>query len=588
MITGGAALRLRPPPGLPFQVINAYGPTENTVDSTWSVVAPRGSEETNPAIGKPIDNVQIYVVDEDFRKVDDGEEGELVLGGLNVARGYLNLPKLTSSKFVPDQFSGNKQAKLYRTGDRVRLRPDGELEFIGRIDDQVQLRGFRVELGEVESALMTHPRVEAAVVLPLPDAVATDELAAYIQGLPQDIVEKELRVMLAATLPEYMIPATFTAVERMPFNISGKIDRQALPAPYRRHAHQNNDGASANMDEVETNLAQIWRQLFNSNSVGPNDNFFDLGGSSLMILRLISEIRKSFDIRITPATILRNPVLHELAGCLRGNADSKLPACVMSMIDASGDKRPFFCVAGGGGGAHWFYPLLPYLDPQRPFYVLDFLGLDDEVNLHASVEEIASIFRDAIKQVQPEGPYLLGGFSLGGIFAWELAHQLEQGGDAVPLLSLLDQYGPGSHLNFWPKLRQYIHNFFKLSPSEKRRFLRDKYRWITKKFRTTTSDGETKLQEEHYRAIMQAHLTATNNYSPPTRSGALDIFRSERPPRSAPPDEYAGWGGYAGKIIVHYIPGDHFSMFQPPNNRVFAEEFEKSIIRTEESLQSTD
>ena len=583
LLTGGAALRHRPPKGLPFIVINGYGPTENTVDSIWSVVKPdKDSDNSLPPIGKPIANVQAYIVDDSFKIVPDGAAGELILGGENVARGYLNRPELTAVKFVPDTFSNIPGARLYRTGDKVRMRSDGEIEFIGRLDDQVQLRGFRIELGEIETAILRHPKVTAAVVCPLPDAVSTDELAAYVEGIPQERVEEELRVMLEKSLPKYMVPASFTAIESMPLNLSGKIDKKALPPPRRKHSSTSGPISG---DSLENELLKIWSNLFGGIQIGLDDDFFDLGGSSLMILRLISRVYHGLDKQITPATLLHAPTVRRLAERLRGQKKGHLPDCVISLVDG-GSKPPIFCVSGGGGGAHWFYPLLPHLDPERPFYVLDFLGLDDELNNAAVVPEIAEVFLKAMKEVQPEGPYLLGGFSLGGIFAWELAHQLQLQGDKVPLLFLLDQYGPGIQRSFWPKLYQYIRNFFNLSLRDKLKFFGDKYRWIAKNIRFKLSSGETKAQETQYRKVMQSHLMAVQHYIPTQREGILDIFRSEYPPRSAPPDKYAGWGGYASDgICVHKIPGNHFSMFKPPNNRIFAEELNKCIIRAEKESE---
>lgn len=583
LITGGAALRKRPPSKLPFEVINAYGPTENTVDSTWSVVQSGDiSEDEMPAIGFPIENVITYIVDENLEPVKAGEAGELLLGGEQVARGYLNREKLTKEKFFPDHISDVPRGRLYRTGDKVRLKNDGELEFLGRIDDQIQLRGFRIELGEIECALLKHPEVNEAYVCPLPNALEADELAAYVGGPSQESVDDLLRPFLAEMFQEYMIPATFTVMDKLPRNLSGKVDRHALPQPYRKRNSIVLETEKPK-DEIECCLAAIWQEMFGGIEIGIDDNFFDMGGSSLLILRLISKIQRELNEKITPATLLRGPTIRELAQRIRGITDDKLPSCVMSMLDSGGSKRPIFCISGGGGGAHWFHPVLPYLDPDRPFYVLDFLGLDDELNANASVTKIAAVFLKAVKEVQPEGPYLLGGFSLGGIFAWELSRQLQAQGDKVPLLFLLDQYGPGIQQSFWPKLRQYIRNFFALSWKGKLKFFYDKYRWIVKNVKFKLARGETKQQQTQYREVMQSHLDAVNSYTPPIRNGVLDIFRSEHPPRSAPPDPYAGWGGYASNgIVIHKIPGNHFSMFQSPNNKVFAQELEKCVARTEE------
>lgn len=581
MLTGGDTLRRRPPPGLPFDVINCYGPTENTVDSTWGLVAPADDPYRDPpTIGRPIGNVRAYIVDADLRPVPPGVEGELVLCGEQVARGYLNHARLTAERFPPDPFGAGGTGRMYRSGDRACFRDDGDIVFLGRIDDQVQLRGFRIEPAEIEQAILRHPEVRDAAVRPVVTDSAVDELAAYVVGIDQERIHTTLRAFLAERLPEFMIPATFTACASLPRTLSGKVDRQALPKPVRSRGA---DGPAFVLptDDLERRLARIWQELFDLPAVGIDDNFFDLGGHSLLILRLISRMQREGNLRLSPATVLRAPTIRKLAAACRGQGDSALPACVVGLTE-SGARRPVFCVAGAGGGAHWFHPLLPHLEADRPFYVLEFLGLDPVLSARGGVTEIAAAFREAVKTVQPEGPYLLGGFSSGGLFAWELAHQLRTRGDDVRLLFLLDAYGPGIRLPFWPKLKQYARNFIALSWPDKVIFFTEKRRWIAKSIRLRLAASETRDQALHHRSLVQAHIAAANRYAPPVLEGVVDIFRSERPPRSAPPDPYAGWRGYAtGGVFVHEVPGNHFSMFQPPNDRIFAEALKLCIARAE-------
>ncbi|HEV2149997.1 MAG TPA: amino acid adenylation domain-containing protein [Longimicrobiaceae bacterium] len=311
LLTGGDALRVRPRAGLPFALVNAYGPTEATVVATWGEVAPGPREGGLPSIGRPVDNARAYVLDARGEPVPQGVVGELHVGGAGVARGYLGRPGPTAEKFVPDPFSAEPGARLYRTGDRVRWRADGELEFIGRTDAQVKVRGFRIEPGEVEAVLLAHPGVREAVAMVRRDAAGDARLVAYVvpaAGVAAD--PPELRAHAARHLPEHMLPAAVVVLDRLPLTPNGKTDRSALPEP--------DPGSGAGSYEapgtpVERTLARIWSEVLRVPRVGVHDRFFDLGGDSILSIQVVARARQE-GVHLTPRQMVEHPTIARLAG----------------------------------------------------------------------------------------------------------------------------------------------------------------------------------------------------------------------------------------------------------------------------------
>ena len=289
---------------------NLYGPTETTI---WSTVYPIGSREQTVAIGRPIANTQVYIVDTHLQPVPLGAPGELLIGGYGLAKGYINQPELTAEKFIPDPFSTEPGARLYRTGDLARLRRDGNIEFLGRIDHQVKIRGFRIELGEIEAVLSEHPLIQQVVVVPHNDPPGSARLIAYILIAQQPVpTVSELRQYLLNRLPEYMVPAVFVFLESFPLTTNGKVDRRHLPAPEGNRPHLGSNYVSPR-NETERNLSEIWQELLNLKQVGVEDNFFELGGHSLLATQLISRLDESFHINLPLRTIFETPTLAGLA-----------------------------------------------------------------------------------------------------------------------------------------------------------------------------------------------------------------------------------------------------------------------------------
>ena len=312
LLTGGDKLHQRPGPGLPFDLVNNYGPTENTVVTTSGVVAPVDGFQGVPSIGRPIANVQTYVLDRYLKPVPIGVAGELHIGGDGLARGYLNRPDLTLEAFISNPFSNDPGARLYKTGDLARYLPDGNIEFIGRIDHQVKIRGFRIELGEIEVVLNEHPEVQESVVLTREDASGNPYLAAYIvpsEGSAPTV--KELRTYLKKKLPEYMVPSAFVTLEAFPLIPSGKVDRKALPAPDVRE--QSEVEYVEPRTPVEETVARIWSELLGVDRIGVHDNFFELGGHSLRATQAISRLSDTFQTEIPLRAIFEKPSVAGLA-----------------------------------------------------------------------------------------------------------------------------------------------------------------------------------------------------------------------------------------------------------------------------------
>ncbi|QKG84716.1 amino acid adenylation domain-containing protein [Kroppenstedtia pulmonis] len=302
MLTGGDRLRHRPPAGLPFVLMNHYGPTENTVVSTVARIHPGTGV---PPIGKPIANTRVYVLDAYGHPVPVGVPGELYLGGIGLARGYWNRPELTESTFVADPF-GEPGGKLYRTGDLVRWLPDGNLEFIRRVDQQMNIRGFRIEPGEIEGTLLEHPDVQEALVLLREDRPGEKRLVGYVTG---SATAQELREHAKNRLPAYMVPAPIVVLEAFPLTPNGKVDRQALPIPDEKMWEE---GHVEPRTEKERVLADIWETVLGSSPVGVHDNFFERGGDSILSIQIVARANQA-GLRLTPRQLFEHQTIAELA-----------------------------------------------------------------------------------------------------------------------------------------------------------------------------------------------------------------------------------------------------------------------------------
>ncbi|RJQ72968.1 non-ribosomal peptide synthetase [Pseudonocardiaceae bacterium YIM PH 21723] len=416
--------RLGAIPGL--AAYNFYGPTESTVDSVVARLTGTGQ----PVIGRPVANTRAYVLDSRLQPVPAGVPGELYLAGAGVARGYLGRTPLTAQRFIADPFGAGGE-RMYRTGDLARWRTDAQLEFLGRTDDQIKLRGLRIEPGEIAALLSAQESVAKAAVL-----VRQDRLVAYV--VPAGDAEPhaaDLRAGLLGSLPDYMVPAAFVTVPELPLTPNGKLDTRALPEPGEQTGRERRGPRSPK----EALLCRLFAEVLGVDVVGIDDGFFDLGGHSMLAGRLLGRIQDLLGVRPPLRTLFETPTVAGLVAALDedhdgGDLDVLLP------LRKAGDRAPLFCVHPAGGLAWSYTGLLGYVDPAQPVYGLQTPKLTDPQFQPADLTQIAAEYVRRVRSVQPDGPYHLLGWSFGGNLAHEMAYQLEQAGQRVELLVLLDAY----------------------------------------------------------------------------------------------------------------------------------------------------
>lgn len=583
-----SVLKNRPPQN----VVHVYGPTETTVFATHFLVREvRDSAKTIP-IGHPIANTTGYVVDAAGNLAPTGVPGELWLGGDGVAVGYLNRPELTREKFIPDPFSQEEGARLYRTGDLVRRREDGAIEFLGRIDNQVKIRGFRIELGEIEAALLKHGAVRKAVVLAREDKAGDKKLVAYVEPDPGQTADAVgLKSHLKQSLPDFMVPSAFVVLEHLPLSPNGKIDRKALPAPEWKATERVFQSAA---DEIEQKILKIWEHTLGVQPIGVTDNFFDLGGHSLLAVKVFAQFEKVFERKLPLATLFKAPTIRQLAEIIRGESKPQAWSTIVD-IQPKGGKPPIFWVhsLGGDGGGGFFYyrRLATLLGEDQPSF-----GIRSPQEPFDRIEDMAAYYIRALKEMQPQGPYQLGGFCFGGIVAYEMARQLEASGEKVSLLAVLESAPPNldklqarlprsarfSIENVYENLRDFVSH----SPSEQVAMVKRKARKMRDKIsQKASSNGNAASQPppalkdlidmskypKDYVKYAETHWKALEGYVPGPYGGTVHLFRARKQPLRIT-DPSLGWNIVApGRVKVEVIPGTHETMVTEPHVQVLAQ-----------------
>ncbi|MEU0540097.1 alpha/beta fold hydrolase, partial [Nocardia sp. NPDC005978] len=417
-------------------LFNLYGPTEAAVSITNHHVT--GADRVSVPIGSPEWNSRVYVLDARLRPVPAGVSGELYLAGAQLARGYFGRADLTSDRFVANPFEPGQ--RMYRTGDLVAWRTDGELEYRGRTDFQVKIRGFRIELGEIEAALLAQPEITRAAVLAKSDGAAgSDRLVAYVVGATEQDIELDparVRAALAERLPSYMVPSAFVVLEELPLNANGKLDRPALPEP--EFAPREFRAPAA---ELEVAVCAVFAEVLDRDPVGLDDNFFELGGNSLIAVRLAAELGAALGRKIPVVLLFTAPTPADIVAELSrstGDLDAGAAFEVLLPLRPQGAGAPLFCIHPVGGVAWSFAALAAELDEDRPIYGLQSPTLGSDAPLPDSIESWARRYVEEIRAVQPEGPYHLLGWSLGGVLAHAMAVQLQEQGQEVATLAMLD------------------------------------------------------------------------------------------------------------------------------------------------------
>jgi amino acid adenylation domain-containing protein len=558
LLTGGEALSVphvrRALAALPgVALINGYGPTESTTFTCCQRIPnPLPKDWTSIPIGRPIGNTTVYILDAQGQPVPDGVEGELYIGGAGLARGYIGAPALTAERFVAPASPDCPDDRLYRTGDRVRWRTDGSITFIGRTDQQIKLRGFRIEPGEIEAALAALPGVHQAVVMLRTTADGERRLFAWACGDALD--GAALRTQLAQTLPEFMLPAAVITLERMPVTANGKLDRAALPAPDAAAAPRV---ARAPGDAAERHLLAIWESLFGRDGLSTDDDFFAIGGHSLLAVRLVDSIERTFGVRLPLDTFwFRGNTIRDIAGLLRGaNAPLRWPLLVP--IRPGGTRRPLFCVHTIGGNLFHYYELAKALPDGQPVMGLNAVGVGGAEPARSRIADIAADCITAMRSAQPAGPYRLLGFSSGGTVAYEMAQQLRAAGEQVDFLGLLDTWAPGTYLR---------------APDGglMERLIAPLRRYTDRRRLQHLVCSLTGLSPRRFPDAASAHWWAHWSYRPARYPGRVDLYVADASRREANAP-CLGWSSRVeGQLVQHAVEGSHGLMVKPPRVREIA------------------
>lgn len=606
---------------------NAYGPTENSVCATIMEVTDSiyADGHRPPPIGRPMDNVQVYILDRYRQPAPIGVPGELYIGGAGVARGYLNQPALTTERFIPiDEFgfavnqlppdtvrrSGIAGQRLYRTGDLARYLPDGMIEFLGRMDQQVKVRGYRIELEEIEAQLKAHPGVQDAVALAQGDRESRRLVAYWTPTRQPQTSSVELRRHLSHRLPDYMIPALLLPLDAMPLSPNGKVDRHALPDP--EPLADRREAFVPPGNELESQLATIWGAVLGVTPVGAQDDFFELGGHSLLAIQLLSQIEEQCGQRLPLTAFLQGATVTHLAQLL-AQKERPTTASPLVAIQPTGNQKAFFVVHPVGGNVLCYRDLAQALGVNQPIYGLQSPALTtvpsrgnpshpagqgteqpirDENGMVIAldrIEEMATYYIDAIETVQPQGPYYLGGWSMGGVIAYEMAQQWLKRGESVAALALIESYLHTQERRQNGNDRQHdetrMQSYFirdlagiqgqdsapweEILRNSKGQSFNEQMKRIPFLRDLVSTTGEEQITQiwdvfrKNYRALLQ--------YQPKSYPGQLILLRAKAYQTDSPPD----WAGVAtGGVITHWLPGDHYSIIRKPYVQALAEQLQ--------------
>ena len=535
---------------------NAYGPTETTVwSSCWRVTA------AGPiVIGDPILNTDLHILDSNLRPVPRGTIGELCIGGAGLARGYLNQPSLTAAKFPHHALGTAHDGRLCRTGDEARRLDDGGIELLGRVDRQIKIDGFRIEPGEIESALSTHAAVEHAIVQAIDKAPGDTRLVAYIvHGANQPPREADLIAHARRMLPLHMVPSAFVMIERAPLTPNGKLDSRALPAPDWRRVGSGQASAPPE-SPIQHRLAAMWLEILGLDRIGVDDNFFDIGGRSRLGAALFARIEREFGVRMPLATLFESPTIAQLEEAiersLRGEAKDW---DALVAIRPGGSRLPLFFIHPVGGNVLAYRDLIAHIDRDVPCYGLQAIGLDGRRAPLTSVEAMAERYLRDIRSIQQRGPYRVCGFSFGGLVAFEIARLLRAAGEDIGLLALLDTDFPectatfGTHMPArFTVFRRWIHPALQ----RMRRHLSSLRRLGPAGYlRATVSKPASHTEQDRINQVQAANLRAALDYIPRHYDGTVTYFRADD--AASNDDRRDHWGSVAASIDVIPVSGGH-------------------------------
>ncbi|BDA74266.1 amino acid adenylation domain-containing protein [Calothrix sp. PCC 7716] len=579
--------------------VNGLGSTESSFNLQYLIDKNTKITQNYVPAGYAFEDTEIILLNHEGKQTD--VYGEIAIRSAHIALGYWQKPELTKAVFLEDPQGENK--RIYRTGDLGRLRPNGAIECLGRKDFQVKIRGFRIELGEIEAVLNQHPQIKETVVIAREDIIAEKRLVAYIVSAQNQNITNEIKHYLEQKLPDYMLPAAIVVLDVLPLTPNGKINRLALPAP--DFSKLKSAVYTAPSDKLELQLTKIWENVLDVRPLGLNDNFFDMGGHSLLAIRLVTQINNALGKNITPNTFFQAPTIKQLADILR-QKEFYTSSSSLVPIQPHGSKRPFFYIHTIYGSLIYSLNLLSKLDADQPVYGLQAKGLDGMESPHTCIEDMASHYIKELKTIQPHGPYFLGGWCAGGVIAYEMAQQLYAQGETVELLTIFDAYPPkmipeaNKAVNSVPiqikssrihqsilKLKDIIkrnRSFFStLTPQQQ---IKSIWQKINHRIRE-------RIKENIYQFYVRMNLTlpraflnlavrdaiaqAYKNYYPTVYPGKVIFFRAIEQTKEHT-HYLERWEELAaGGLEIHDIPGHHDTIMSEPHVQVLAEKLKACI-----------
>ena len=581
---------------LDASLIHTYGITEISSFATlWKCKSQPEINQNIVPIGHPVAGMCVYLLDSYLQPVPIGVSGELYIDSICLARGYLNKSELTARKFIPNPFSNNEKARLFKTGDMGRYKSDGTIELLGRIDNQVKVRGYRVEKEEIELVLNQHSSVYKNVVVVQENILGKNHLVAYVVPMKKNLPTKsELRYFLRRKLPDFMIPSTFILLDTLPLTPNGKIDRTALPSPNQTR-QISEDTLIAPRNELELQLIQIWKKVLGIKDIGVKDDFFELGGDSLLAVKLFAEIEKTFHKKFPLAALFQAPTIEKLAKIL---SQEKYSSSWYSLVPIQpiGDKTPLFAIHLLGEGLSFYRPLASYLGQRQPIYGLNYglaarKGNEEEVSLPPT-KDLAAHYIKEMQAFQPQGPYILLGVSNGGNVAFEMAKQLHAQGQTVAKLILFDTVHPNVKLppnwknmsNFQKLILDFIRhidihwgNLLLFEPKERLPYFFDKIKkistnWFPKLPKTLSLPIRSLVANDNRKTqAINSPPMSSQHYIPQSYPGKITLFKAKHT-AIASSDPTNGWEGVAEQgLEIYNIHGAHSKILSEPSVRILAE-----------------
>ena len=556
------------------QLYNEYGPTEATV---WCIAhkIERG-QTSNVPLGRPVAGAGIYLLDGHKNLVPRGAVGEIHIGGDGLSNGYVKRPELTAERFIGNPFSENAEDRLYKTGDLARYNAEGTLEFLGRTDQQIKIRGYRVELGEIEKAIRATGKLSEVVVLVEELGASSKRLVSYISS-ENKIEVDELKLELKRRLPDYMVPASVIQVAEMPMLPNGKIDIARLREQPSSIPTESEKTGQLPRNELEEKLLRIWSELLERDAIGIHDNFFDLGGDSILSIRLISEARKE-DIQLTPNQIFDNQTIADLAEYIQDKESREEEWGYLVALRKTGSENPLFCIHAGGGHVFFYNVLTKYIGAHRPIYALQASGVYAGMDVHHSIEDMAADYIEAIRKVQPTGPYNIMAYCFSAAVGHEMLLQLRKADQHVNLI-VADTMTDPWRLDTGERLKMRIKSFAKrlvanpfvtISGMIQERLVR-----LRIKLRKMASEGDDRALAKLNDNL--AYICARYVWRP--HQEKVTVLLTPKPDESINKEVVGSWEKVAlGGVEVVPTEGDHIDLFAEPHVAEVAAKIEANCV----------